>query len=280
MREKDAFCQASIAELAQTLDGAAPDVLIVIGDDQREMFLDDGTPAFGIFHGPSIVDTSPDPKTMHPSIQLAYWAQHADKPEAYPVDARLGTHLISGLVADGFDIAAYAKQPAGRSVGHAFTFVRRRLMRERRTDSDRSDFRELLLSAESADGRAVLRFGARAAPRRRESTLARRHRRHHRDRRALALRRRRRVRPRFLRAFEERTSRNSRRFRQEWLVSGTSELRNWLVLAGALEAFDIDVLGLRARVSLDGQDRLRHGVRALDCPAYGRRRLEAAAATA
>jgi hypothetical protein len=103
----------------------------VIGDDQREMFLDDGTPAFGIFHGDAFVDASPDPRTMHPSIQLAYWSQHADAPESYPVNAELATHLIENLVCDGFDIAAYAQQPAGRTVGHAFTFVRRRLMRER-----------------------------------------------------------------------------------------------------------------------------------------------------
>jgi 3-O-methylgallate 3,4-dioxygenase len=128
MREKDRACQVAIGELARTLEEAAPDVVIVIGDDQRELFFDDGTPAFGIFYGDSIVDTSPDKSTMHPSIQLAYWSQHSDTPEAYPVDGRLATHLISRLVADAFDITAYATQPAGRTLGHAFTFVRRRLM--------------------------------------------------------------------------------------------------------------------------------------------------------
>jgi hypothetical protein len=243
MREKDEICQAAIAELGRTLDAAAPDVLIVIGDDQREMFLDDGTPAFGIFHGDTIVDASPDPRTMHPSIQLAYWSQHADTPEAYPVDARLGTHLITDLVRNGFDIAAYAEQPAGRTVGHAFTFVRRRLMRERLTPIPIVPVfvncfyppnqptaarcyelgRALRRAVESYDADVTVGIVATGGLSHfvvDESF----------DRSVLH-------------ALEAHAVGELKALAPERLVSGTSELRNWLVLAGAVESLEIEVLG-------------------------------------
>ena len=242
MREKDCACQAAIGELARTLEDAAPDVLIVIGDDQRELFLDDGTPAFGIFHGSEIVDTSPDKHAMHPSIQLAYWSQHADAPEAYPVDTRLATHLISWLVADAFDIAAYAKQPAGRSLGHAFTFVRRRLMSGRTrpipivpvfvncfyppnqpTAARCYDLGRALRRAITSYGED-LRVGVIATGGLSHFVVDEEF-----DRSIVE-------------AFQRRDVAKLKAIPQERLVSGTSEIRNWLVLAGAVDSCESEVI--------------------------------------
>jgi len=242
MREKDAACQAAIAELARTLEHAAPDVLIVIGDDQREMFLDDGTPAFGIFHGDSIVDASPDPSAMHPSIRLAYWAQHADSPEDYPVDARLGRHLITGLVKDGFDIAAYTQQPAGRTIGHAFTFVRRRLMRERPIPIPMVPvFVNCFYPPNQPTAARCYELG-RALRRAVESyqqdvtvgIVASGGLSHFVVDEAFDRS--------VLHALETNNVRELKALPSETLVSGTSELRNWLVLAGAVEGCELDVL--------------------------------------
>jgi hypothetical protein len=242
MRAKDEACQAAIAELALTLENAAPDVLVVIGDDQREMFLDDGTPAFGIFYGDTIVDASPDPRTMHPSIQLAYWSQHADVPEGYPVNVGLATHLITDLVRDGFDIAAYAQQPAGRTVGHAFTFVRRRLMRERikpipivpifvncfyppnqPTAARCYELGRAIRRAIAAYGDDIT-VGIVASGGLSHFVVDEAF-----DRSVL-------------RALESKNIAELKALSAERLVSGTSELRNWLVLAGAVEDCDIEVL--------------------------------------
>src|SRR4051794_19322646 len=51
--------QDAIADLAKALEEAAPDVLVVIGDDQEELFLDDGTPTFAIYWGDTIDDLAP-----------------------------------------------------------------------------------------------------------------------------------------------------------------------------------------------------------------------------
>src|SRR5262249_3829849 len=39
--EKHRRCDRGIDTLAETLASAAPDVVVIVGDDQREMFLDD-----------------------------------------------------------------------------------------------------------------------------------------------------------------------------------------------------------------------------------------------
>jgi len=128
-REKDELCQRAIAALARTLAASAPDVVIVVGDDQKELLLEDCLPAIAIFTGEEVVDTAPplDP-AGHPSLAVANWAWHAERPETYPVDAELARHLATALSADGFDLAVMRKQHPGRKLGHAFTFVRRRLM--------------------------------------------------------------------------------------------------------------------------------------------------------
>jgi hypothetical protein len=124
-------CNRAIDRLSEALHAANPDVVIAIGDDQREMFLDDGTPAFAIYRGSEVVDLPADLDTMDPSIRAAVWARHTAGGETYRCDAPLATHLTASLTQDQFDVMQMEKQPAGRGIGHAFTFVRIRLMRER-----------------------------------------------------------------------------------------------------------------------------------------------------
>lgn len=127
---KYARCQAAIATLAATLDAARPDIAIIIGDDQRELFLDDGIPAFACFAGPQIIDHKPPAEAfarIPKGIQAAYWAVHQDQPAAHPVQASLGLHLAEQLALADFDLTLFTQQPHGRTLGHAFTFPRYRL---------------------------------------------------------------------------------------------------------------------------------------------------------
>jgi 3-O-methylgallate 3,4-dioxygenase len=123
-------CQDAIAGLSERLAKAEPDVAIVIGDDQRELFLDDGIPALACFAGDELVDFPPDGaalERMPQGIRAASWAVHADHPERHPVCAELSRHIAEQLVAADFDIMLFTQQPAGRTLGHAFTFPRYRL---------------------------------------------------------------------------------------------------------------------------------------------------------
>ena len=123
-------CQEAIEALTAELARARPDVAIVIGDDQRELFRDDGIPAFACFAGPQLIDMPPSGEAlerMPMGIRAASWAAHAGQPESHPVDAALGAHIAEHLARADFDLTVFERQPAGRSLGHAFTFPRYRL---------------------------------------------------------------------------------------------------------------------------------------------------------
>ncbi len=56
--------QVAIESLSATLAGAGADLALVVGDDQRELFIDDGIPAFACFTGTELVDMAPDAETL------------------------------------------------------------------------------------------------------------------------------------------------------------------------------------------------------------------------
>ncbi len=123
-------CQEAIEALTGYLAKAHPDIAVVIGDDQRELFRDDGIPAFACFTGTELADMPPSGEAlerMPKGIRAASWAAHGDHEQIHPVQAELSAHLADRLARDDFDITVVRSQPAGRSLGHAFTFPRYRL---------------------------------------------------------------------------------------------------------------------------------------------------------
>jgi hypothetical protein len=122
--------QAAVSSLAGALAGAHPDVALVIGDDQRELFLDDGIPAFACFTGAELCDLAPDAEAfarLPKGIQAAYWAVHGQEKAVHPVARELSAHIAERLALADFDLTVFTSQPAGRTLGHAFTFPRYRL---------------------------------------------------------------------------------------------------------------------------------------------------------
>ena len=121
-------CQAAIASLAETLAEVAPDRCIILGDDQHESFLDDIMPAFCVFNGETVDDPGGD-EQGDPLRRALVNAPAAGTSQ--PTDAGFGTHIIESLVSDGFDVARSSVLPKGRrqgGIGHAFYFAYRRLM--------------------------------------------------------------------------------------------------------------------------------------------------------
>jgi hypothetical protein len=122
--------QAAVEELARRLTKARVDVLLVVGDDQREIFRDEGIPVFGFFLGDELVDVAPDAgrrKKIAGGIQAAYWARHGEQPTAHPTSAPLTRHIVEALVDADFDVLTFTRQGRDTTLGHAFTFPRYRL---------------------------------------------------------------------------------------------------------------------------------------------------------
>jgi 3-O-methylgallate 3,4-dioxygenase len=123
---------SALERLASEIERAKLDALVVIGDDQKELFLDDCIPALLVYYGGTIAHQARPPKREWPdwfaAIQSRYYAESGRI--EYPVDAALARHLIGHLVASGFDAAGSARLPRGEGEGHAFAFVHRRLLGE------------------------------------------------------------------------------------------------------------------------------------------------------
>jgi hypothetical protein len=122
--------QAAIESLSAALASAGADLALVIGDDQRELFVDDGIPAFACFTGTELFDMAPEPEAfaqLPKGIQAAYWAVHGEEKAVHPVAQELSAHIAERLALADFDLTVFTRQPAGRTLGHAFTFPRYRL---------------------------------------------------------------------------------------------------------------------------------------------------------
>jgi 3-O-methylgallate 3,4-dioxygenase len=125
-----AACERHLARLAGEIAAARLDALVIVGDDQREQYLDDNLPAFLVYWGETITNTVSD----LPATAPEYWRRarsqyhEADGPRDYPVAAALGRHVIESLVEREFDVAHGRTLPRPRGEGHAFGFVHRRLM--------------------------------------------------------------------------------------------------------------------------------------------------------
>ncbi len=144
-----ARAQKAIGTLEQTLARAAPDAVVIISDDQDEILFDDNMPSFAVYWGESLrilprrfSDSAPD------VMKAASWG-YGDKEVDVPVDSALGKHLIEYLIDVDFDIAhmRYLRDEYGGRIGpagyvdrvretqtkpqgmpHGYSFVVRRIM--------------------------------------------------------------------------------------------------------------------------------------------------------
>lgn len=122
--------QEGVRLLAERLAAARPDVVVIYGDDQNEMFTDDAIPTFGCFTGERLTDWPPtgaDLARIPAGIRAATWAAHGAEPAEHLVSAELSRRVLEFLVDRDFDVTRVGRQPAGRTLGHAFTFPRYRL---------------------------------------------------------------------------------------------------------------------------------------------------------
>lgn len=134
--DKYARAQAGVASLASRLADAAVDVVVVVGDDHKELFGDDANPAIALFLGEELWDeglTEARRSFIPEDIRPAQWAYHAVTAEPYLVHQPLSCALAEFLNDEGFDLCTWAARREERTLGHAFTFMRRRLAMDRST---------------------------------------------------------------------------------------------------------------------------------------------------
>jgi 3-O-methylgallate 3,4-dioxygenase len=116
--------QKGIARLAEALERIAPDVLVILGDDQQEAFHDDNMPAFCVYWGEQVPYV---PRRAGGTAALTTWA-YPKEPKQYPGHPALALHIIDAMMEQGFDVAHSKYLQEGQSITHAVTFVFARIM--------------------------------------------------------------------------------------------------------------------------------------------------------
>ena len=158
-------CQRAIQQLGDVFEETRPDVAVVVGNDQMEVFTKEHVPAFAIFWGPYVEGV---PRTQEflaklpPGIARAELDRTPSEYTQWPCVPELGRHLIEHATLAGFDVTQLTKLPTGEigsnAAPHAYGFVYRRIMRDK-VVAERSGVRQYVLSAEPADCGAMFRTG-------------------------------------------------------------------------------------------------------------------------
>jgi len=134
--ERQNKARAAGAQLSKALNGAGLDALVVMSDDQDEAYLEDARPTFAIYYGETILNSNEQHELYRQRYPEWYVKNRQaffeeDKPRAYPVDAKLALHLIDSLMEHGFDPASSKCMREGEGEGHGMAYVHRRLMDEK-----------------------------------------------------------------------------------------------------------------------------------------------------
>jgi len=130
-----AAAQSALDRLEQELLDAKPDLLVIIGDDQEELFTRAHMPAIAIFTGEIAIthpknEVSPDLPEWYREANVGYGMDTAHHYRAAPAFA---LHLVESLIAQGVDLAIATEVSDAKvaGFGHAYGFVVERLLRKR-----------------------------------------------------------------------------------------------------------------------------------------------------
>lgn len=122
--------QDAMDRLKAEIAAAKLDALIVLGDDQYELFQDQHMPAIGIYYGESIRNAAQPPAPPEDWYKRAQMRRREPgAPVEYACDRALALHLIEGLVEREFDVSAIAGLGVDQYEGHAYSFMHYRYLK-------------------------------------------------------------------------------------------------------------------------------------------------------
>jgi Catalytic LigB subunit of aromatic ring-opening dioxygenase len=117
--------QAAINRISEALYRVDPDILVMVGDDQQEYLRDDNMPGMCVYWGDEVLVKA------IPTVNGVEAIGDSQKDRTVPTHSALGRHLIEYLVEAEFDVGRSSFLEGGRAdggIGHAFSYVYHRLM--------------------------------------------------------------------------------------------------------------------------------------------------------
>jgi hypothetical protein len=125
-RERFARCRTAMEALTKKFAEVAPDAVVILGNDQREFFGPDLTPAMTIYNGEKIRNI----QHLHegsPGLNIAEVGNAPpDEGAEYTGAPELANHILQHLGDEGFDMAQSSSIPKGSTRGgipHAYGFL-------------------------------------------------------------------------------------------------------------------------------------------------------------
>lgn len=133
--EQAIVAQAALDRLADALEAACPDVVLIIGDDQEELFKAGNTPSLAIYCGDDIAmrplaELMPDAPAW---MKTAFGGYAMDATHHFTGAPDFALDLVERLMDAGVDlaVASTVADPSKAAFGHAYGFIAKRLFRGR-----------------------------------------------------------------------------------------------------------------------------------------------------
>ncbi len=117
-----------VDRLRKDLIELAPDLLLVIGDDQEELFTARNQPAIAVYYGEKI--ETHKPIDMGSSLLSEVQYNLGMDGHTYPAHPDAALHLIDELITRNFDIATSSETETEGGFGHAFAWVVGRMLKD------------------------------------------------------------------------------------------------------------------------------------------------------
>ncbi|WP_117000312.1 extradiol ring-cleavage dioxygenase [Desertimonas flava] len=120
-------CQQGIRRVGQTLRDLELDAVIVVGDDQAELFDESNQPALALYWGETW-ETAELPFHGSDFFDAVKAGYAMDAVHRFQGAGDLARSILASLCDAGFDATSVASQPPGKGFGHAFGYVGERLL--------------------------------------------------------------------------------------------------------------------------------------------------------
>jgi hypothetical protein len=134
LERKAVQCHQALDRLADDLEAAKVDVVVIVGDDQSELFGSDNIPVVSVYFGDELVMHS-----VHDDGNMPAWRKPVrlgyamDDFHRFPGHRDLALDIIKGLLDRDVDVGSSARvvDPAKAGFGHAYGFIIKRLFKGR-----------------------------------------------------------------------------------------------------------------------------------------------------
>jgi hypothetical protein len=124
-RERHAQCRRAMEVLGRKFKEAAPEAVIILGNDQREFFNAGLTPSITIYRGEKIQNVQHLNEDA-PGLNIAEPGNSPAEGATYPGATELADHILDSLADENFDLAQSESTPSGAPRGgipHAYGFL-------------------------------------------------------------------------------------------------------------------------------------------------------------